>query len=82
MNRPYTSVVMLVALLMVGLVGCGKTDPQVDENEPSSPEVRDTVFDDLVATKKRAKTDVEKAMEVNRQKLDEAMDEQEEGLTQ
>jgi hypothetical protein len=77
MNRIQQSIATLVTMTLVGLVGCGKAE----EKKPP-PKVEDTVFGDLVATKERAKVETEKAMEANKQKLEEAMKKSEEPATQ
>ena len=75
MNRMPLSIV-LVTILLSGLGACGKSEPK------PPPKVEDTVFGGLVATKERAKTDTEKAMQVNQQKLEEAMKKQDEAAAQ
>jgi hypothetical protein len=64
MNRMHQSMIAIVAVAFGGLLGCSKKPP---------PKVEDTVFGDTVAAKERARTETEKAMEQNKQKLEEAM---------
>ncbi len=61
-----SSSVLIAALAAAGLAGCGKSEPK------PPPKVEETVFGDLVATKERARVETEKAMEANKQKLEEA----------
>jgi len=56
---------LLVLPPFAALAACGKSEPP--------PKVEDTVFGDMVATKERARVESEKAMEANKQKLEEAM---------
>ena len=60
------------AAIACGIAGCGKSEP------PPPPPVKDTVFGDMVGAKEKAKVETEKAMEANKQKLEEAMKKQEE----
>ncbi len=73
------SMTLIVVLTFGGLSACGKSEPPP---EKKSLKVEDTVFGGLVATKERAKVETEKAMELNKQKLDEAMKKSEDGSTQ
>lgn len=57
--------------LLAALTACGQSEPK------PPPKVEDTVFADMVATKERARVETEKAMEANKQKLEEAMKKQE-----
>ena len=67
------STVLGALLIAGGFTACGKTDPK------PPPKVEDTVFGDMVATKEKARIDAEKAMAVNKQKLEEAMKKNETG---
>lgn len=62
--------------LSAGIGGCGSSEP------PPPPPVKDTVFGGLVATKEKAKVETEKAMEANKQKMEEAMKKQDQETAQ
>lgn len=62
--------------LSVGLGGCGSSEP------PPPPPVKDTVFGGMIATKEKAKVETEKALEANKQKLEEAMKKQDQEASQ
>jgi hypothetical protein len=57
---------------MSGLGGCGKPEPT------PPPKAKDTVFGSMIDQKERARLETEKAMEANKQKLEEAMKKQDE----
>ena len=76
MNRMRKSIAMIVTLTLVGLAGCGKSEPK------PPPKAEDTVFGDMVKAKDRARRDTEKAMEDNQKKVDDAMKKQDEDAAQ
>jgi response regulator of citrate/malate metabolism len=66
--RKFFACIALASILT--LIGCGDRDREVKP-------VEETVFGDMVDNKRRAQEGVDKAMEANKQKLDEAMKKQE-----
>lgn len=60
----------ILITLTMSLTGCGDRDR---ETKP----VEETVFGDMVDNKRRAQEGVDKALEANKQKLDDAMKRQE-----
>jgi hypothetical protein len=65
-----TFIACIAIAFTFGLIGCGDRDREVKP-------VEETVFGDMVDSKRRAQEGVDKAMEANKQKLDEAMKQQE-----
>jgi uncharacterized lipoprotein YehR (DUF1307 family) len=60
---------LFAVVLTVSIAACGKSH---DTAKPVAPP-KETVFDDLVATKARAKQQTDQAAELNKQKHDAAM---------
>ena len=65
-----TFIACIAIAFTLALVGCGDRDREIKP-------VEETVFGDMVDNKRRAQEGVDKAMEANKQKLDEAMKKQE-----
>jgi hypothetical protein len=72
-----TSLAALTAGFMLILSSCGNKDRNPDP--PPKPVGQNNIAGDLVATKDRARDGVNKAMEENQKKLDEAMRKQDAG---
>jgi hypothetical protein len=62
---------LTIAALAISIAACGKSNDAAKPVTPPPP--KETVFDDLIATKARAKQQTDQAMEQNKQKLDAAM---------
>jgi hypothetical protein len=62
------------AALVFILAGCGNSD-EAAKPQPSPPPPKETVFDDMIATKERAKQTTERATEQVREKHEAAMKE-------
>jgi hypothetical protein len=60
------------AAVTLGIVACGQPD-DTKSPPPNKSAQNETVFDDLIDTKARAKQQTEQAMEQNKQKMDAAM---------
>jgi hypothetical protein len=77
----HTLRLLSVAAIALSIAACGKSNEPAKPAAPPPP--KETVFDDLIATKARAKQQTDQAMEQNKQKLDAAMKQVDEaGATQ
>jgi hypothetical protein len=65
-----------IALLALVMAACGKSNDQSKDKASSKtpPPPQETVFDPMIANKARAQEKTDRAMEVNKEKLDAAME--------
>ncbi len=69
---------IVAGMLAVSIGACGKSSDEPKPPPPAAPTKKETVFDDLIANKERARQQTERAMEENKQKLEAAMKKAEE----
>jgi hypothetical protein len=64
---------LLMAFISLGLTACKEPNDPPKPKAPAQAQTQETVFDDLVNTKARAKQQTDQATEKSRTNLEEAM---------